>query len=122
MGLRERMLEEPGSKGNVVQEPEFQVGDKVRINPANKRSLAIMELDIDSEAVYTVSKIRAYLHRSCRLDWDEEDGCASHCKHSEECLEADDEIYADWIIGQIITVNLSGVSRDGLGSTWFINA
>ncbi|MCK5385868.1 MAG: hypothetical protein KAJ39_01695 [Gammaproteobacteria bacterium] len=119
MGLREKMMEKPGPKGCIVQDPEFEIGDQIKINPEIKDSvLRLLKLDLNT--IFIVKKVHPHLHRSCRLDWDERSGCASHCKHFEECLESDDEIYADWVIGQILTVTSSGVSRGGLGSCLFV--
>lgn len=121
MGLRERMKEAPGPKGQYVREPEFQVGDRVKVNPEH-RELAIEVPKLEPDAIYIVTKIRTYNHRSCRLDKDKEDGCAMYCEHFAECEKADDEIYADYVFSQILTVTLSDIPIEGLGSCWFIEA
>ena len=122
MGLRERMLEGPGPKGRIVQEPEFQVGDKIKINPEMK-DLALKVSDLtDIKAIYTVTNVYPYTFRSCRLSDNEEDECVN-CKHFRECMEADDEIYANWIVSQMLTVSLSGISnKERIGSSWFVKS
>lgn len=105
--------DEPGPKGTIIREPELKVGDKVKI-----RQIEGLPDDapsgLDPKGIYTVSKVEPQQFRSCFF---EEDDCRDLCNHFEECKKEFDEVYADLIIQQ--TVTLLEKPDNNYGSCWF---
>lgn len=105
--------DKPGLKGKIVEEPKLSVGNKVKIRQHEGLSVSVPD-NLKPEVVYTVAKVEPIQFRSCTLD---ESDCKRICKHFEECQKEFDEVYADLIVQQLVT--LQEVPDTSFGSCWF---